>query len=205
MPAPKDLTKKEEWKKHLSESHKGYQLSEETKIKISEANKGHKGYWLGKKMNEEIKRKMSETRKGKKINHPISKRLQEKMTKSKQTLEYRELRSKIRLNIILPVKDTSIERKMQDEFSSREIGYCKHIPVCGICQPDITFPDKKIAVFCDGDYWHNLSNYKIRDAKQNEILKNAGWLVLRYWEHEINANVEAIVDEIEEILMRVRA
>jgi hypothetical protein len=34
----------------------------------------------------------------------------------------------------------------------------------------------------------------------NEYLRNRGWLVLRYWEHEINANIESVVNEIEEVL-----
>lgn len=37
--------------------------------------------------------------------------------------------------------------------------------------------------------------------KFNEQLRNDGWLVLRYWEHEINANVEDCVDEIEDIIL----
>ncbi|QLJ53449.1 MAG: hypothetical protein Sv326_1274 [Candidatus Fermentimicrarchaeum limneticum] len=101
-----------------------------------------------------------------------------------------------RLYYIFPRKDTSIERKVQNELSNREIGYYKHYPVIG--QPDIAFPDRKIAVFCDGDYWHGKRrDVRERDTRINEKLRNEGWLVLRYWEHEINTNTEALVDEIE--------
>lgn len=41
----------------------GRTLSEETKNKISESNKGKHRHWQGKKMSEETKQKMSESRK----------------------------------------------------------------------------------------------------------------------------------------------
>ena len=75
----------EEIRKKMSESHKGISLSEEhrksmrgrpawnkgipcseeTKRKISEANKGNPGPWEGKQLSEETKRKISEAHKGK--------------------------------------------------------------------------------------------------------------------------------------------
>ena len=44
---------------------KGKKLSEDTRKKLSEANKGKQGYWKGKKLSEEAKKKMSESHKGK--------------------------------------------------------------------------------------------------------------------------------------------
>ena len=41
----------------------------------------------------------------------------------------------------------------------------------------------------------------IKDKEQNKELQENGWLVLRYWEHEINNNIEGVVDEIEDILI----
>ena len=43
---------------------RGLKFSEETKRKISEANKGEKNYWYGKKHSEETKKKLSEAHKG---------------------------------------------------------------------------------------------------------------------------------------------
>jgi very-short-patch-repair endonuclease len=39
------------------------------------------------------------------------------------------------------------------------------------------------------------------DSEINHTLQSQGWLVLRYWEHEIKANTEGVVDEIEDCLM----
>jgi hypothetical protein len=53
------------WFKKGHEVRLGIKHSEETKKKISLANRGHKGYWTGKKLTEEAKRKMSKAKIGK--------------------------------------------------------------------------------------------------------------------------------------------
>jgi len=192
-------------------NHLGIKASEETKLKMSIVHKniinnkgrfekGHKGptYWLGKKQSEEIKKRKSESLKG----HFVSEQTKEKLRNTHTTPKLLELHRKIRLNMIIPSQDTSIERKLQDELSSRGIGYYKHFPVMG--QPDIAFPDKKIAVFADGDYWHGekRKGIKEKDTRVNEKLRNEGWKVLRYREQEINDNPEGVIDEIEEEIVR---
>jgi len=67
---------------------------------------------------------------------------------------------------------------------------------------DIAFPGLKIAVFVDGCYWHGCPEHatwpkhnaefwrqkietnRLRDADTNSRLLNAGWTVLRFWEHQ---------------------
>jgi len=166
---------------------------------ISLAAKGNKKYkWSAKKRNNFIL---------KMTGHDTPDIVIQKM-KNAWTVEKR-LKSRMkRLTQIFPFKDTKIEIKMQDELSSRGYGYYKHYPVMG--QPDIAFPDQKVAVFCDGCYWHScLEHYNRSNCEQkekdnivNKTLNNSGWLVLRYWEHEINANVEAVVDEIEDVVFK---
>ncbi|MFH1199876.1 MAG: DUF559 domain-containing protein [Candidatus Micrarchaeota archaeon] len=107
-----------------------------------------------------------------------------------------------RLKQVLPVKDTLPERVLEDELARREIGHYKHLAVLGICQPDKAFPDRKIAVFCDGDYWHARDDVRKKDERVNRKLKNAGWTVLRFWEHEIKKNPKEVVDEIEKMLKK---
>ena len=72
----------------------------------------------------------------------------------------------IRSRIVYPKKDTSIERKMQNMLREKGIHFVTHYPLYNECYEtriDIAFPENKIAVYCDGDYWHNLASYKIRD------------------------------------------
>jgi DNA mismatch endonuclease (patch repair protein) len=88
-------------------------------------------------------------------------------------------------------------------------------------KPDIVFIKAKLAIFCDGDYWHGhnwavrglgsldeeLSNYsefwanKIRqnmkrDQEVNEQLKDMDWTVMRVWESDINTNIEECVARV---------
>lgn len=185
----------EEHRKKISLANKGKHRSEETKIRMSLANKGERNPNYGKHHTDEWKRRISETQKRQFLEGRISpwggKQLPEE-TKKKMRIA--------RLRVVIPNKDTSIERKIQDELVSREIGFYKHYPIIG--QPDIAFPDKNIAVFCDGDYWHTKREGVIeKDSRVNGQLRSEGWLVLRYWEHEINGNVEGVVDEIEDRLI----
>lgn len=67
---------------------------------------------------------------------------------------------------------------------------------------DIVFTRKKIAVFVDGCFWHGCPEHvtwpkrnadfwrekietnRLRDEDTNTRLRKAGWVVLRFWEHE---------------------
>lgn len=68
-------------------------------------------------------------------------------------------------------------------------------------RPDIVFPRLRLAVFIDGCFWHacpehgniprvnssywvpKLERNLLRDRRVNEHLRQAGWTVLRIWEH----------------------
>lgn len=86
-------------------------------------------------------------------------------------------------------------------------------------KPDIIFPSKKIAIFCDGDFWHGNNfkkegkNYKAfwqdkiktnmdRDNLVNKTLKKEGWIVLRFWKTEILKDVNRCVFKIEGSLLQ---
>jgi DNA mismatch endonuclease (patch repair protein) len=81
-------------------------------------------------------------------------------------------------------------------------------------KPDIVFPRARVAVFCDGDFWHgrrwrvlkghlrsgsNASYWSAkiasniqRDRRNTALLKKSGWRVLRVWEAEIKRNPGAV-------------
>lgn len=68
-------------------------------------------------------------------------------------------------------------------------------------RPDIVFTRAKVAVFVDGCYWHSCPQHGVRprtnvefwrsklarnverDREQDQALSNAGWTVVRVWEH----------------------
>jgi DNA mismatch endonuclease (patch repair protein) len=80
---------------------------------------------------------------------------------------------------------------------------------------DIVFKDARVAVYVDGCYWHNCPSHgtmpksnsgawkekfernRARDADTDARLAEAGWTVLRFWEHddpcEAAAKVVAVV------------
>jgi DNA mismatch endonuclease (patch repair protein) len=85
-------------------------------------------------------------------------------------------------------------------------GYRLHYRLLG--KPDIVFTGKKVAVFIDGCFWHRClkdfvrpatrrafwdrkiaGNVK-RDKEVNHRLAKQGWLVLRFWEHEVRKEPE---------------
>ena len=83
--------------------------------------------------------------------------------------------------------------------------------------PDIAFIGKKIAVFCDSEFWHGYDwkNRKediksnkdfwvtkierniARDEEVNNYLELHGWKVLRFWGKEIKKNTSGCADLIE--------
>ncbi len=116
-------------------------------------------------------------------------------------------------------KDSEIEILLRKELWRRGIRYRKNVKsVFG--HPDIAFIGKRVAVFCDSEFWHgydweNKKNNihtrrefwipKIerniqRDLEVNEKLKNDGWSVLRFWGKEIKNDVMACADKIEKTL-----
>lgn len=105
-------------------------------------------------------------------------------------------------------KDTTPEKLLGSAMWSLGLRYRKHYKAVG--KPDYVFVSAKVAVFCDGDFWHGnnwrirglgsleqeLSRYseywreKIlaniqRDKRVTEELENQGWRVLRIWESDI--------------------
>lgn len=115
-------------------------------------------------------------------------------------------------------KGSEIEILLQKELWSRGLRYRKNVK--GIAgKPDIAFIGKKIAVFCDSEFWHGYdwenrkkdfkSNTEFwinkierniqRDIEVTNMLKTQGWIVIRFWGQEIKRNVSRCADDIERI------
>lgn len=113
-------------------------------------------------------------------------------------------------------KDSEIEITLRKELWARGLRYRKNVNrIFG--KPDIAFIGKKIAVFCDSEFWHGYDwdhkSHEIksrrefwipkiernmqRDIEVTQALEKEGWLVLRFWGKEIKANCQACADKIE--------
>jgi len=89
-------------------------------------------------------------------------------------------------------------------------------------KPDIVFKSARIAIFCDGDFWHG-KNWKERkqrlkrgsnpdywvakiernierDRENTRRLQKDGWTVHRFWESEIYNELNRVVSDVLEIL-----
>ena len=79
----------------------------------------------------------------------------------------------------------------------------------------MTFPKSRVAVFVDGCFWHGCPEHgtwpkanaswwrqkiegnRLRDADTTSRLTEAGWVVVRVWEHEdVDSAAQRIVDII---------
>ncbi len=116
-------------------------------------------------------------------------------------------------------KDSEIELLLRKELWSRGLRYQKNVKTI-IGKPDIVFKGKKIAVFCDSEFWHGYDwdnrrkDFKShqdfwipkiernieRDKEVNSKLKEEGWTVLRFWGKDIKSNTLACADNIEKVV-----
>ena len=88
--------------------------------------------------------------------------------------------------------------------------------------PDIVISKHRIAIFCDGEFWHGKDwerkknkiqsnrEYWIRkiernidrDNEVNRSLYSSGWTVIRFWGSEIKNNIDGCVKEIEDAIFQ---
>jgi len=113
-------------------------------------------------------------------------------------------------------KDSKIEVLLRRELWRRGLRYRKNVNrICG--KPDIVFTGKKVAVFCDSEFWHGYNwderknDFKThqefwipkiernmqRDIEVVEKLQSDGWTVLRFWGNDIKKRTAECADLIE--------
>jgi DNA mismatch endonuclease vsr len=116
-------------------------------------------------------------------------------------------------------KDSRIELMLRHELWVRGVRYRKNVTRI-IGKPDIAFIGKRVAVFCDSEFWHGYDwekqKEKIktnrefwipkiernieRDKEITETLEADGWIVLRFWGNEIIKHVGACANVIVNVL-----
>jgi DNA mismatch endonuclease (patch repair protein) len=118
-------------------------------------------------------------------------------------------------------KDTSIELILRKALYAKGYRYHKNdksLPG----HPDIVLSKYRIVIFCDGDFFHGYDYDKTskslhshipywqnkiqmnrkRDVITDERLVEKGYLVLRFWEHEIKENLNQVLAEIDDAVLR---
>ena len=112
-------------------------------------------------------------------------------------------------------KGTSIELLLSKALWHRGLRFRKNSSsVYG--HPDISVKKYKVAIFCDGDFWHGYDweNRKdsiktnrdywipkierniVKDTEVSHTLQSMGWTVIRIWEHEIRNDLPGTADMI---------
>ncbi len=88
----------------------------------------------------------------------------------------------------------------------------------------MVFPMAKVAVFCDGDFWHGRNWKKLkpllkrransvywvakiaanrrRDTEITRTLMSSGWCVVRVWESDVRADASRAAARIAQLLAR---
>jgi DNA mismatch endonuclease (patch repair protein) len=83
--------------------------------------------------------------------------------------------------------------------------------------PDFFFAETKFAVFVDGCFWHGcpkcyrrpqsrtefwdekLQRNRTRDNQVNTLLRQRGFAVLRFWEHEVREDLPTVIKKIQSV------
>lgn len=116
-------------------------------------------------------------------------------------------------------KDSKIEIALRKALRGKGYGYRKNYgELTG--KPDIVLTKHKIAIFCDSEFWHGYdwenkkneiksnrefwinkieSNIR-RDIEVNMILKQEGWIVLRFWGKQIEKDLDYCIKIIEDTI-----
>lgn len=116
-------------------------------------------------------------------------------------------------------KDTEIEILLRKRLWATGLRYRKNVKSI-IGKPDIVFLKKKVAVFCDSEFWHGY-NWEIkkneikinrdfwlnkiesnirRDQLVNQTLSEAGWRIIRLSGKEIIYDTDKCVETIRKMV-----
>ena len=122
-------------------------------------------------------------------------------------------------------KDTKIEIMLRKALWNKGYRYRKNYK--GLPgRPDIVLTKYKMAIFCDGEFFHGkdwevlkprlensnnsefwiskISRNRERDDEVNKRLLFEGWTVVRFWGKDIKKNVEECVKVIEECIWDIK-
>jgi DNA mismatch endonuclease (patch repair protein) len=119
---------------------------------------------------------------------------------------------------------SAIEKRLGKALWQAGFRYRKQYKITG--KPDFVLVSARVAIFCDSEFWHGyrwglrakqafksnqaywfskIERNRARDKKVKRELEKDGWLVLRFWEHEITADIDQCVATVREAInVRIR-
>jgi DNA mismatch endonuclease (patch repair protein) len=115
-------------------------------------------------------------------------------------------------------KGTKIELRMKVALEKSGIEFEYQPRMLG--RPDFLIPPD-IAVFCDSSFWHgrnwrklrtqlpkeywydHINRNRLRDRAVNSELRKKGYSVLRFWDSDIENNIEKCIARINELRRRI--
>lgn len=117
-------------------------------------------------------------------------------------------------------RDTQLENALCDALKQQGIRTFTRNDKTVYGKPDVVFKARRIAIFCDGDFWHGynwpasqneiksnrdfwvpkIEKNILRDREVTQRLQEQGWTVLRFWGHEIIKElpycISVVIDEL---------
>lgn len=123
----------------------------------------------------------------------------------------KETRSRVMARI--RSKNTSPELALRSALFTRGVRGWRVHPRTIPGKPDIAFTRWRVAVFVDGCFWHGHPDYftpgksgaywdqkiartKERDRVANETLAAEGWDVLRFWDFDVEDDLDGCVRQV---------
>jgi len=144
-------------------------------------------------------------------------------SKKKTEPQARDAATTSRIMASVKRRDTKPELALRRALHARGLRYRVH-PCDVTGRPDLVNRSRRVAVFVDGDFWHGnpaewerrgfnsmeaqfpeakrerwtakLRRNIARDREVTSALEARGWTVVRLWESEIRADVEAAADRV---------
>jgi DNA mismatch endonuclease (patch repair protein) len=121
--------------------------------------------------------------------------------------------------------NTRAEVMLCEALSKRGLRYRRNVELMP-GKPDVVFTTARVAVFCDGDFWHGrawprlkrqlerranaaywvakIAANRLRDARMRRLLTQEGWHVIRVWETDVARDAGAVADLIRQAVFQRR-
>jgi DNA mismatch endonuclease (patch repair protein) len=122
-------------------------------------------------------------------------------------------------------QNTRPELVLREALKKYRLRYRRHDRTV-LGRPDFVFPSARLAVFCDGDFWHGrrwaalrsqlearanaaywvakISANRARDRRHRRLLRRDGWTVVRVWETDVLRRPTLVATKIASVARKIQ-